>query len=239
MKKVILYGRVSTTKQVEKGISLPAQDEILYKYATEYLKYQDEDISVLKDEGISGGTIDKRPALQKIIEAIKANKKTKAIHYILIYNIRRLSRNTIDLLSIAELARKNHVKIYSIAEGMDITDEDNEMSSTIHAMIAQKERKDGAKTIKFALNYKKENSLVYGTLPYGFSKRKGKMFLNEQETPIVKAVFQKKDQNKGVRVIAREMNEENYKPRKAKAWQPSTIERILKNREYYKKHSLI
>jgi len=237
--KAILYGRVSTTKQAKEGVSLAAQDEILYKYAVEVLSYSREDISVFKDEGISGGTISKRPSLQKVLELIKENKKRGELKYVLVYNIRRLSRNTIDLLTIAELARKNGIKIYSIAEGMDITDEENEMSSTIHAMIAQKERKDGAKTIRFALDYKKQQGLVYGNLPYGFKKRKDRLIPNEAEIAALKAIFIKKSENKGVRVIAREMNEENYKPRKAKEWQPTTIDKILKNKDYYQKHSLI
>lgn len=234
--RAILYGRVSTTKQAEKGVSLAAQDDILYKYATEVLKI--DDVLILRDEGISGGTIDKRPALQEVISLITNNKK-RELQYVLIYNIRRLARNTIDLLSIAELARKNRVKIYSIAEGIDITDEDNEMTSTIHAMIAQKERKDGAKTIKFALDYKKQQGLVYGNLPYGFKKRKDRLIPNQDEIVALKTIFSKKNDNKGVRVIAREMNEENYKPRKGKQWHPTTIEKILKNKDYYKKHSLI
>ncbi len=237
--KAILYGRVSTTKQAKEGVSLAAQDEILYKYATERLLYSREDIMVFKDEGISGGTILKRPSLQKVLDLIKENKRNGSLKYVLVYNIRRLSRNTIDLLTIAELARKNGVKIYSIAEGMDITDEENEMSSTIYAMIAQKERKDGAKTIKFALDYKKQQGLVYGNLPYGFKKRKDRLIPNEAEIAALKAIFIKKSENKGVRVIAREMNEENYKPRKAKEWQPTTIDKILKNKDYYQKHSLI
>lgn len=233
--KVIIYGRVSTTKQANEGVSLAAQDDILYNYATEQLKYAKEDILILKDEGISGGSIAKRPAVQQVIQHIEKNKRAKTLEYVLIYNIRRLARNTIELLTIAELARANKVKIYSIAEGIDIAEENNEMASTIHAMIAQKERKDGAKTIKFALKYKKDNLMVYGNVPYGFKRKRDRLIPNEEEKAAVVRIFALLS-TMGVRGVAREMNNSEFKPRKGKEWHPTSIAKIAENKEYYQKH---
>ena len=61
---VVTYLRVSTEAQVEK-FSLPAQDKLTREVAA---KYGWEIVKVYRDEGFSGGLIEKRPAFFALLQ---------------------------------------------------------------------------------------------------------------------------------------------------------------------------
>jgi site-specific DNA recombinase len=65
-KTAILYARVSTPKQVEKGYSLDQQIESLRQYAAEHVL---EILEEIRDAGYSGATLD-RPGMDRILEAV-------------------------------------------------------------------------------------------------------------------------------------------------------------------------
>jgi len=88
MLKAIVYARVSTQKQAEKEISIPAQIELAKKFA---LENNIQIIKTFSDEGISG-TVSNRPAFQEAIQFCKDNK----IDIFLVYDTSRFSRNRID-----------------------------------------------------------------------------------------------------------------------------------------------
>jgi len=103
MLKAIVYARVSTQKQAEKEISIPAQIELAKKYA------QENDIEIVKifaDEGISG-TISNRPAFQEAIQFCKEEK----IPIFLVYDTSRFSRDRIDAAFYKRQLRKHGTEV--------------------------------------------------------------------------------------------------------------------------------
>ena len=103
MLKAIVYARVSTQKQAEKEISIPAQIELAKKFA------QENDIEIVKvfaDEGISG-TISNRPAFQEAIAFCKDEK----IPIFLVYDTSRFSRDRIDAAFYKRQLRKHGTEV--------------------------------------------------------------------------------------------------------------------------------
>lgn len=103
MLKAIVYARVSTQKQAEKEISIPAQIELAKKYA------QENDIEIVKifaDEGISG-TVSNRPAFQEAIQFCKEEK----IPIFLVYDTSRFSRDRIDAAFYKRQLRKHGTEV--------------------------------------------------------------------------------------------------------------------------------
>lgn len=236
--KAILYSRVSTKEQV-KGISLEAQDDIMFKKATE-MGYETE---FIRDAGLSAGNLN-RIGIQTIIDRIKNRKKGDSFEAVFVYNHKRISRDVHDLEFIRKLAKKKGVKIFSISEGFDLTDEEHEMHSQILGVMAQRERKDIGRVTKFALNHLKETGRVYAKLPYGFDKEvvgEGdnaikNLVPKKEEIDIVKTVYSMK--GKGTRTIANHLNEA-YQPREGKKFYPSSVTRILNNEQFYRQQQVI
>lgn len=110
MKRAALYMRVSSTKQVKAGDSIPAQRDALTRYAKnkgmiiagEYL-----------DDGISGTRAD-RDELSRLIEDVQAGK----IDIILITKLDRLYRNIKHYLNMMEVLDKYHVGWLAIWESI-------------------------------------------------------------------------------------------------------------------------
>jgi len=85
------YIRVSTKGQVEEGLSLESQANRIKGWAA-YKQF--EVVDIMKDEGRSGTTLDKRDGLQKLLEIIKEGETLVAIA------ISRISRSSRDFLNI-------------------------------------------------------------------------------------------------------------------------------------------
>ena len=91
-----LYLRVSTEEQAQEGFSIRGQEQKLKDYAN----IKDWSIhKIYADEGISGKNITERPAMNELIEDIKAGK----VKNVLVFKIDRLTRSTADLLYLVEL----------------------------------------------------------------------------------------------------------------------------------------
>ena len=66
--KAAIYVRVSTQEQAAHGYSIGEQKDRLSQYAT---AMQYDVVNVYKDEGFSGGTLE-RPAMKQLINDIKS-----------------------------------------------------------------------------------------------------------------------------------------------------------------------
>lgn len=76
MKSVLLYIRVSTEEQAEKGFSLPAQEEALRKYA----KQKELNVVGIFQDDFSAWKGFNRPGYNKLSEFIEKNKKKSATY---------------------------------------------------------------------------------------------------------------------------------------------------------------
>ena len=134
-KSVAIYARVSTDDQAERGYSLPSQIEACEKFASQQgwesvLVYQDD---------ISGTTpVSLRPSgyeLQKEIDA-------RNIQAVIVYQVDRLSRDIVDLLTNVRKWLQAGVGIYALDIGR-ITSENDIMLVIKPGKVAMNEPKSG------------------------------------------------------------------------------------------------
>ena len=85
----LLYARVSTDKQAQKDLSIPAQIQAMKEFAK---KNGWRVIGHFIDEGESAKTAN-RPELKKLIQYCKENKN---VDMVIVHKIDRLARNLID-----------------------------------------------------------------------------------------------------------------------------------------------
>ena len=105
---VAIYARVSTAQQVEHGYSLETQVDACRKKA---LEMGATSIKEYIDDGFSGAYLE-RPKLDELRDAVSA----KLHDVVIIYDIDRLSRDTMHLLLLTEEIEKNAKLVYVNSE---------------------------------------------------------------------------------------------------------------------------
>ena len=112
MEKAIGYIRVSTSTQVEEGISLEVQRTKIEAYCS----LNDlELVEIIEDAGISGKTIVKRPGMTRVLELVRSRK----VQHFIVMKLDRMSRNLKEAIEISDLTKKSGVHLHSISEKID------------------------------------------------------------------------------------------------------------------------
>ncbi|TAN33528.1 recombinase family protein [Patescibacteria group bacterium] len=114
MSAVILYARVSTTRQAERELSIAAQFRLMQRYAEERglivaARYQDVS---------SGRQLRGRPGLMAAIGHVK---RDKSISGLVVHKIDRLSRNVFNHLILKGQLKEYGVKLFSVVESFEAT----------------------------------------------------------------------------------------------------------------------
>ena len=129
--KLIGYGRVSTKSQIE-GNSLNYQKEAIQNYCK---INKIELIKIYEDKGLSA--YKERPSFQKALKQVRENND---IDGIIVYDLSRFGRSTIQLITtIAEIDQLNK-KFISLKENIDISTKTGRLILTILSAIADYER---------------------------------------------------------------------------------------------------
>ncbi len=115
MERAALYTRVSTDKQVEK-YGLGAQATALRQRVAErgYLMLSDGAHDLFSDDGYSGATLD-RPALNRLRQVVRSGQ----VQVLLSYAPDRVSRELLDLLTLAAECEQHDVRLEFITQETD------------------------------------------------------------------------------------------------------------------------
>ena len=181
--KVALYCRVSTQEQVKYGVSVDAQKKALINYCIE----NNCDYDVYADEGISGSSISKRPALTELLENIQN------YDMLIFTKLDRLSRNVKDAITINELLQKHNVKMIAIQDQyIDTSTANGEFIFNLRYALAQQERKQDSERIKVAFDYKVKVSkeVLSGAKIYGYDIVNKHYVINKEEASNLKKLYQ-------------------------------------------------
>ena len=104
---------------------------------------------------------------------------------------------------------------------------------TIMASIAQEESRKTSERVKWGQKRRMEQGVVFGRDMLGYTVQNGTLSVNEEEVPVVRAIFHKfTNDGKGTHVIARELLEEGMRPKRVKLWSNTIILRVLRNEKY-------
>jgi site-specific DNA recombinase len=132
MKNAIIYTRVSTDDQADKGFSLPYQKEVLERYCnikkTNILKHFQDDYSAKTFE---------RPEWKKLMSYCKANRRE--VDEILFSKWDRFSRNAGEAYQVIDTLRKLGIKVNSIEQPLDLDLPDNKIMLAIYLAVPEVE----------------------------------------------------------------------------------------------------
>lgn len=224
--RVAAYCRVSTERD-DQANSLVSQRT----YFKEYISHHPGWIlcGIYYDEGISGTQMAHRSGFRNMLQ----DAVNGGIDLILTKEVSRFARNTVDTLAVTRQLKAAGVGVFFTIDNIDTRDSDGELRLTIMASIAQEESRKISERVKWGQKRRMEQGVVFGRDLLGYTVRGGKLYVNEQETPVIRAVFHKyTNEGKGTTVIAREIQEEGFRPSHAKSWSNVAILKILRNEKY-------
>ncbi len=233
-RRAALYARVSSERQAEKDLSIPAQLKALRDFATRRgWTVQTEYV----DEARSARSAD-RPQFQEMISA--ARQKKAPFDCILVWKLSRFARNREDSIIYKKLLRKHGVEVVSINEQID----DSPSGQLLEGIIEVIDEFYSANLSHDTIRGMKENAqrgfLNGSTPPYGFEKLKVrvgtqdkyKLTPDKTEAPVVRRMFRLCLENKGAKEIARILNEDGIRTRRGRLWEINAIHYILRNETY-------
>ena len=126
----VLYARVSTDKQADKDLSIPAQVQAMRDYARQHGWLVVEEFL---EPGASAKTTE-RPALQRLL--VRCRQKGERPGVVLVHKIDRLARNVFDHATIRALLKQHGIRLASVVENIEDT-VSGQLVENIMASIAQ------------------------------------------------------------------------------------------------------
>lgn len=201
-----IYARVSTQKQVDKGVSI--DDQI--RRGKDFCHKNKYTYEIFTDEGYSGDLpIEERPALTKLFEKIFLKKKE--IDGVFVVDFDRLTRNAKEALTIREILIENDVQLFELGGAVNLKDPTQELLLGIKGLLGAFERKKTIVRIKrtFETSVLQGKALGGKLTNYGFTKDENKILIIEpNEAKVVKRIFKLCLEGLGTKKIAEKLNKE-------------------------------
>lgn len=238
--QALVYCRVSTSKQEEKGTSLDSQAAACVARANE-LGYT---VAHVTKETYSGAELYDRPDLSRDRADIRAGKYQALV----VYAVDRLSRDVAHLCIIADECERAGAQLIFVTEDLDRSAEGKLMQS-VRAYVAEVERQ---KIRERCVRGKRQKALngrvlrggtdLYG---YGYDAARGVRTVNEVEAATVRQMFRWAAEGVSTRSIITRLRAQGTPPPSAgkrrlvhprytakPAWGSGAVKRILNDATY-------
>src|SRR6266516_4166673 len=184
-----IYPRVSSDQRLEQDFnSLDAQ----YDASQAYIRSQAHaGWSLLRakydDGGFSGGNTD-RPALQRLLEDVRAGK----VDVIVVYKVDRLTRSLADFAKLVELFDRHNVSFVSVTQQFNTTTSMGRLTLNVLLSFAQFEREVTAERIRDKIAASKRKGMrMGGPVPLGYDVENKRLVINPQEADRVRRIFRR------------------------------------------------
>ena len=184
-----IYTRKSTEEGLEQEFnSLDAQREACAAYI---LSQRHEGWTLVPDlyddGGFSGGSLE-RPALKQLLADVAAGK----IDAIVVYKVDRLTRSLSDFSTIVDVLEKAATSFVSVTQAFNTTTSMGRLMLNVLLSFAQFEREVTGERIRDKVAASKRKGMWMGGLvPLGYALRERKLVPHEDETAIVRLIFER------------------------------------------------
>lgn len=226
----LLYARVSTDKQAQKELSIPAQTAAMKEYAR---KKGWKTVGYFIDEGESAKTAN-RPQLKKLIQHCKENK---GIDIVLVHKIDRLARNLVDYATIKAILKQKGIRLVSVSEPFDDNPVGNLLENII-ASISEWYSANLGEEIKKANFAKLKRGEWPHKPPFGYKSVKGengrvKHVPDPKSASFVRQSFELfSTGNYSLKTLSEEMRTRGLKTRYGRSYSQESIKKLLTRRFY-------
>jgi len=233
MKRAAVYVRVSTSQQMEQGSSLESQVATLMRLASE--KGYTVPSDFIFEEDWSGEDLE-RPRLERL----RTVAREGAISAIFVYSNDRLSRDPLHFLVLVDEWEKQGIEIFFAQEPLD-TSEEGKLIAYVRGYASKLEAVRIRDRSRRGLRARAERGLIVGGYHrYGYRYLPGKgpgqgiRVVNEREAEVIRQIFKWALEERltahAITIRLQELGTPT--PRGGNRWYVSTVNRILRCREY-------
>ena len=198
-----IYTRVSTDQGLDQDFnSLDAQREA----SEAYIKSQAHEgwiclEQVYDDGGYSGGSME-RPALQSLLEDVRARK----LDVIVVYKVDRLTRSLADFAKLVEQFDAHGVSFVSVTQSFNTTSSMGRLTLNVLLSFAQFEREVTGERIRDKIAASKKKGMwMGGVVPHGYRVENRKLLIDEREAAEVRMIFELYHQLKSTPKLVEEL----------------------------------
>lgn len=234
-KRVAIYARVSTVEQAEEGYSIDEQVKLLREWCEDkgHIIHQE-----YVDRGISGRNISGRPAIQQLLY----DASQKEFDIVLVWKMNRLSRKSVDLLTIVDQLQRRNIAFRSYTEQYETETPSGVLQFQMMAAIAEFERANIAENVKMGMIARAKEGLWNGGQVLGYNtvkepstNRKGevsKLYINDEEAIIIRKIFDMYVNGHGYKAISNHLNKQGFRTKKNNPFSITAIKTIISNPVY-------
>ena len=233
-----IYTRKSTSEGLSEDFtSLDAQRES----AESYIQSQKNQgwVAVPEqydDGGFTGANIE-RPALQRLLDDIKAGK----INCVVVYKVDRLSRSLLDFVKLLQFFEDHKIAFVSVTQHFNTNTSMGRLTLNILLSFAQFEREIISERTKDKIGAAKKRGKWAGGPPalgYDLDKENHRLVVNPKEAELIRLIFDLYIQEKSLLTVAQILNERGYrtktrirkgKPSGAIKFKNTTVQMIIRN----------
>jgi site-specific DNA recombinase len=235
-----IYTRKSTEHNLDLAFnSLDAQREA----CEAYIKSQAHEGWVLArdrfdDGGLSGASLD-RPALQKLLDRVRARQ----IDVIVVYKVDRLTRSLADFAKLVELFDQHDASFVSVTQSFNTTSSMGRLTLNVLLSFAQFEREVIGERVRDKIAASKRRGLwVGGPVSLGYRGLDKKLEIAPEEAELVRKIFAQYLRLGSIGALAASLNAEGLRPKprplangrtlQAACYRIGPLAHLLKNRFY-------
>ena len=241
---VAIYVRVSTTDQVDEGMSLASQPALVIRRLDEVFGEGRYTYETFTDEGKSGGcgpkpwdTVRKsrdRKGLWDMLQKLKAD----AFTHVAAFRLDRIYRDKLGYEGLfSEIMKPKGIQFILVADTFDQS-LSGRLTQGILAEIAEFQRLQISENIKQNLDYRRAQGYYLGTIPFGWRREMPEEHLDrrpniqpvDEEQSVVVRIKELYLGGMSERAIATRLNEERVPHKRSVGkWQSNTVNLVLIN----------
>ena len=137
------------------------------------------------DGGLSGGNME-RPALQRLLEDVRAKK----VNVIVVYKVDRLTRSLADFAKIVDVLDAHSASFVSVTQHFNTTSSMGRLTLNVLLSFAQFEREIAGERIRDEIAASKKKGMwMGGNVPLGYDVAERKLVVNPAEADTVRSIF--------------------------------------------------
>lgn len=229
-----IYARVSDEMQA-KGESVAHQVSFLREFARRKAQHGEQewiapDEFVFCDEGISGTTMIKRPAVQLLLMQARVG----GFAVVLFKGISRFARDTVDALVMLRTLQAYGLRVISFEENYDSEKESAELIFTMHSAVAQYESEKIGIRVRVG-NFEKARAGKWaGRVPDGYQldPESKQLLVHLKRAEVIRQIFGYAQAGLGNYRIAQRLNEMGIVTSEGRTWTAVKVQRIIENPVY-------
>lgn len=219
--QVIGYVRVSTDRQVEKGVSLEAQAEKIRAMA---VVHGAELLDVIVDGGESAKSL-LRTGMTQLLELVDGRK----VQAVIVAKLDRLTRSVRDLCELLERFERRGVSLISVAESLDTGSAAGRLVINIMTAVSQWEREAIGERTRDALRHKRSCGERVGNINYGFRLAADAKHVepDPEEQAVLVTIDELRTRHRSLREIAAALNDKGWRTRRGSAWRHEYVKALI------------